>query len=171
MIDGSEVRVRDGVAVNGAAATRWCSVAEAAQELGVPERAIYRRIATQSLRARRDEQGALLVCLDSGAAPEPAVSRLSLLEDHDAGLTPDRARVLTEFASGLLEPLVSRLAQQEAIIREQAEELGRLRARAELTGETDERLAPAFARQLSELAAIREEIESLASRRRWWPFG
>lgn len=158
------------MAVEEAAPERWLSVAEAASELGLPERAIYRRIATQALRARRDERGALLVCvsdLDRGLERDASVP----LPDERLPLTPERARALTQFASGLVEPLVSRLAQQEAIIREQAEELGRLRAKIELAEDTDERLAPAFARQLAELAAIREEIEQLARRRRWWPFG
>lgn len=158
------------MAVEEAATERWLSVAEAANELGLPERAIYRRIATQSLRARRDEHGALLVCVDDYGREENDAPRLTVPDERIA-LTPERARALTQFASGLVEPLVGRLAQQEAIIREQAEELGRLRAKIELAEETDERLAPAFARQLAELAAIREEIEQLSRRRRWWPFG
>jgi hypothetical protein len=162
------------VAVNEATAGRWVSVAEAAGELGVPERAVYRRIATQALRARRDEQGALLVCLDDpgpGPTAEPSSPRLALQGERGVGLTPERARALSEFATGLLDPLVGRLSEQEAIIRDQAEEIGRLRARQELARESEDRLAPAFTRQLAELAAIREEIEQLSRRRRWWPFG
>ena len=166
------------MAVNEAIAGRWMSVAEAATELGLPERAIYRRIATQGLRARRDESGSLLVCLVEGAAgPEPADPGQSPTlavhneRDRGLGLTPDKARALTEFATGLVDPLIGRLAQQEAVIREQAEELGRLRARTDLARDTDDRLAPAFTRQLAELAAIREEIEKLSGRHRWWPFG
>jgi hypothetical protein len=166
------------VAVNEAAtAGRWVSVAEAATELGLPERAIYRRIATQSLRARRDEQGALLVCLDDPAAEggrrpaDEGNGRLALQGERGTGLTTERARALSEFASGLLDPLVTRLSEQETIIREQAEEIGRLRARQDYARETEDRLAPAFTRQLAELAAIREEIERLGSRRRFWPFG
>ena len=164
--------MNDGVAVNEISASRWCSVAEAAAELGVPERAIYRRIATQALRARRDEQGALLVCLEDSLAEVTSGRLISAVTiERETSLTPERARALTEFASGLVEPLVSRLSQQESVIRDQAEELGRLRARFELAGETEDRLAPAFARQLAELAAIREEIEGIGSKRRWWPFG
>jgi hypothetical protein len=158
------------VAVNEAVSGRWCTVAEAATEMSVPERTIYRRIATQTLRARRDESGALLVCLDGGAEVEPAASRPSAPDAREFGLTVDRARALTEFAGALMEPLVERLSQQELVIRTQAEELGRLRARAELASEVEERLAPGFARQLAELAAIREEIETLNTRKRWWPF-
>ena len=167
------------MAVNEAAtAGRWVSVAEAATELGLPERAIYRRIATQSLRARRDAQGALLVCLDDSSTtddgrrtPENGNGRLALQGERGTGLTTERARALSEFASGLLDPLVTRLSEQETVIREQAEEIGRLRARQDYAQETEDRLAPAFTRQLAELAAIREEIERLGSRRRFWPFG
>jgi hypothetical protein len=162
------------VAVNEATAGRWVSVVEAATELGLPERAIYRRIATQVLRARRDEHGGLLVCLDGDAGDqvvEPSNPPLSVQAERGLTLTPERARALSEFATGLLDPLVTRLSEQEAVIREQAEEIGRLRARQDLAQETDDRLAPAFTRQLAELAAIREEIERLANRRRWWPFG
>ena len=161
-----------GVAVNEATAGRWGSVAEAAGELGVPERAVYRRIATQVLRARRDEQGGLLVCLDDEPGPgEPGGASVAARPERGVALTPERARALSEFATGLLDPLVNRLSEQEAVIRDQAEEIGRLRARQDLARETEDRLAPAFTRQLAELAAIREEIEQLASRRRWWPFG
>lgn len=154
------------------ATDRWLSVGDAAAELGLPERAVYRQIATQALRARRDERGALQVCLDeaAGVAPE-GLPALAVQEDHQTALTPERARALSELASGLLGPLVGRLAQQDAVIREQAEEIGRLRARHEQAGEAEDRLAPAFARQLAELAAIREEIEQLTNRPRWWPFG
>jgi hypothetical protein len=96
---------------------------------------------------------------------------LAVQGDRGLSLTPDKARALTEFATGLVDPLMSRLSEQEAIIRQQAEELGRLRARDDVARETNERLAPAFTRQLAELAAIREEIEKLGGRRRWWPFG
>ena len=159
------------VAVNDVATGHWCSVAEAANQLGLPERAVYRKIATQMLRARRDERGALLVCLDDQAPAGSDTVGLAPRQEHTAALTPDRARALTEFASGLMDPLVARLAQQEAVIREQAEELGRLRAQLELSSDTERRLAPAFARQMAELAAIREEIERLVDRPRWWPFG
>src|SRR5919202_5070612 len=109
------------------------SVAEAATELGVPERAIYRRIATQVLRARRDEQGALLVCLDEegggldSSSPHPVAP-----PERGLALTPERARALSEFATGLLDPLVTRLSEKEAVIRDQSEEIGRLRARQDL---------------------------------------
>jgi len=159
------------VAVNEVATGRWFSVAEAATRLGVPQRAIYRGIATQALRARRDSHGVLLVCLDDQTRLASQTNGVVQEVTPNSALTPDRARALTEFASGLMGPLVSRLAQQEAIIREQAEELGRLRARMEGASETENRLAPAFARQIAELAAIREEIERLADRPRWWPFG
>lgn len=166
-------RRREPLAVNEATADRWISVAEAASELGLPERAIYRRIATQAMRARRDDSGGLLVCVDEGATAdlEPPSARLAVQGDRGLSLTPDKARALTEFATGLVDPLMSRLSEQEAIIRQQAEELGRLRARDDVARETNERLAPAFTRQLAELAAIREEIEKLGGRRRWWPFG
>lgn len=164
------------MAVNETAAGRWVSVAEAATALGLPERAIYRRIATQAMRARRDEQGALMVCLDDSVddarrAPDPGGSRLLAAGDRTGALAAERVRALGEFASGLLDPLVSRLTEQETVIREQAEEIGRLRARQEVARETEDRLAPAFTRQLAELAAIREEIERLGARRRFWPFG
>lgn len=130
------------------------------------------------MRARRDEQGALLVCLDGvqpadGNANGGVVTRtrVGLLDERDSALTPERARALTEFATGLLDPMVGRLAQQEEVIREQAEEIGRLQARLEIqVNDPTEKLAPAFARQMAELAAIREEIERLSSKRRWWPF-
>ena len=154
------------MAVHEAAIGRWFSVAEAAAELGVPERSIYRRIATQALRARRGEEGGLQVYLEE-ARPEPASSSsLKVPMERETVLTPERARALTEFANGLLSPLVARLAEQEAVIREQAAELGELRAR----GNVEDRLAPVFARQMAELAAIREEIEHFGKRRRWWPF-
>jgi hypothetical protein len=147
-------------------------VGEAAAELGLPERAVYRQIAAQALRARRDERGALQVCLDETAsALSDQTSILAAQEERQTALTPERARALSELASGLLGPLVERLAHQDTVIREQAEEIGRLRAHGEQVGEAADRLAPAFARQLAELAAIREEIEQLASRRRWWLFG
>lgn len=161
------------MAVDQTAVESWCSVAEAATRLGLPERAIYRQVATQVLRARRDESGALLVCLDDEfEQPEaPATDRLAVKRQAETALTPERARALTEFASGLLNPLVSRLAQQEEVIREQAEEIGRLRSQIEIASESDDHLAPAFARQMAELALIREEIERLSVRPRWWPFG
>jgi hypothetical protein len=40
-----------------------------------------------------------------------------------------RAEAMATYTRSLLEPLVARLAEQEAIIRDQAEELGRLRER------------------------------------------
>jgi hypothetical protein len=166
--------VNDGVALNEpVAGGRWCSVGEAATALGMPERAIYRQIATHGLRARRDAQGALQVCLDgeSTAAPPGAFPTIPTSPPRETGLSPERARALTEFATGLVEPLVGRLGQQDQVIREQAEELGRLRAKLELLGEGGEHLAPHFARQLAELAAIREEIEGISRKRRWWPFG
>jgi hypothetical protein len=147
---------------------RWLSVAQAATELGLSERLIYRQIATQTVRARRDEEGALQVLLEDGLPHDKISPGLTLPLGEDEALTPSRARALTDFATGLMQPLVSRLAQQEKVIREQAEELGRLRARTEL--EADSRVGPALEHQLSELAAIREEVEHLGSRRRWWPF-
>lgn len=164
------------MAVNEAVAGRWVRVAEAVTALGLPERAIYRRIATQAMRARRDEQGALLVCLDDSwtdearRSVEHGSSRLPVAGERGA-LTAERVRALCEFATGLLDPLVTPLTEQEAIIREQAEQIGRLRARQDFVRETEDRLAPAFTRQLAELAAIREEIERLATRRPLWPFG
>lgn len=166
------------MAVNETAAIgRWVSVAEAATALGLPERAIYRRIATQAMRARRDEQGALLVCLDDSSSPDarPTMDlgspRLPAQGERGGALTAERVRALGEFATGLLDPLVRRLTEQETTIRAQAEEIGRLRARQDQAQETEDRLAPAFTRQLAELAAIREEIERLGSRRRFWLFG
>ena len=166
--------MNDGVALNEPpAGSRWCSVGEAAAALGLPERAIYRQIATHGLRARRDAQGSLQVCLEAQAAPVPigAPPPAPTKTSTDTGLIPERARALTSFATGLVEPLVSRLSQQDEVIREQAEELGRLRAKLELLGEGGDHLAPHFARQLAELAAIREEIEGINRKRRWWPFG
>ena len=48
-------------------------------------------------------------------------------------LAPDiqRAEAMASYSRSLLEPLVARLAEQEQIIREQAEDLGRLRAELE----------------------------------------
>ncbi len=48
-------------------------------------------------------------------------------------LAPDlqRAEAMARYSRALLEPLVARLAEQEQIIREQAEDLGRLRAELE----------------------------------------
>jgi hypothetical protein len=147
---------------------RWLSVAQAATELGLSERLIYHQIATQTFRARRDEEGALQILLEAGQPHDETSTGLTLPLEEEEALTPSRARALTDFATGLMQPLVSRLAQQEKIIREQAEELGRLRARTEL--EADGRVGPALEHQLTELAAIREEIEHLGRRRRWWPF-
>jgi hypothetical protein len=158
------------VAVDQTATGHWLSVAAAATELGLPERAVYRQIATRRLRARRDERGALLVCLDGETPVVPGYASASPFAERETLLTPDRARALSEFATALMDPLISRLAEQEAIIRSQSEELGRLRSRDSLLEETEARLAPTLTRQLAELAAIREEIELLGTRRRWWPF-
>jgi hypothetical protein len=158
------------LAVNGTATGRWCSIAAAAAELGLPERVIYRRIATQTLQARRDRRGALLVYLDEQDRTETGGVSTPSLDQREMLLAPDHSRALTEFATGLMNPLVSRLAEQESVIRAQAEELGRLRARADAQVETEDRLAPTLDRQMAELAAIREEIMRLGTRRRWWPF-
>jgi len=50
-----------------------------------------------------------------------------------------RAEAMANYTRSLLEPLVARLADQEAIIRGQAEELGHLRAELEYTGEAPKR--------------------------------
>jgi hypothetical protein len=156
--------------LNDAGSSRWLSIAEAAGELGLSEPAIYRYIATHTLQARRDQEGTLRVLFEDGMElPEPVRARPTHDELDETALTPSRARALTEFATGLMEPLVTRLAQQEAVIREQAEELGRLRGQAELS-KAEERRAPDLARQLDELATIRQEVERLSRRRRWWPF-
>jgi hypothetical protein len=157
------------MALNEADASRWLSIAEAANELGLSEPAIYRHIATHTLQAQRDDEGMLRVLLEDGTElSEPARGRPNQDQDETA-LTPNRARALTDFATGLMEPLVSRLAQQEAVIREQAEELGRLRTRAELAKE-QQRPAPDLADQMAELTTIRQEVERLGKHRHWWPF-
>jgi hypothetical protein len=157
------------MALNDADASRWLSVAEAANELGLSEPAIYRHIATHTLQAQRDDEGMLRVLLEDGLELSEPIRGRPTHDQDETTLTPNRARALTDFATGLMEPLVSRLAQQEAVIREQAEELGRLRTRAELAKE-QEGLAPDLARQVVELATIRQEVERLGKQRRWWPF-
>ena len=158
------------MAVNGTATGRWFSIAAAATELGLQERAIFRQIATQKLQARRDRRGALLVYLEEHDQNEAGCVSTPSLDQREIVLAPDCSRALTEFATGLMDPLVSRLAEQESVIRAQAEELGRLRARSDAQQESEDRLAPALTRQMAELAAIREEIMRLGTRRRWWPF-
>jgi hypothetical protein len=54
--------------VNDSVDGRRCNLAEAAGQLGLPERAIYRQIATEALRARRGQFGSLLVCFDGATA-------------------------------------------------------------------------------------------------------
>jgi len=69
-------------------------------------------------------------------------------------LAPDlqRAEAMASYSRSLLEPLVARLAEQEQIIREQAEDLGRLRAELEHA-----RVAPTARHQTA--TAARETAE------------
>jgi hypothetical protein len=53
-----------------------------------------------------------------------------------------QAEVMATSTRSLLEPLVARLAEQEAIIRDRAEELGRLRERVAVSEQPDPEPAP-----------------------------
>ena len=69
-------------------------------------------------------------------------------------LAPDiqRAEAMASYSRSLLEPLVARLAEQEQIIREQAEDLGRLRAELEHA-----RVAPTARHQTATAANLTAE--------------
>jgi hypothetical protein len=109
---------------------------EAAAALGISLNTLRRRIDAGQVRAERVSR------------PQGHVWRVYLDADHRAdqraeqGATQDagstlpqppgdilRAEAMATYTRSLLEPLVSRLAEQERTIREQAEELGRLRER------------------------------------------
>lgn len=175
MIDASQEQAEQagGPASEAAAAPvaqRWVSVSQAAMELGVPERVVYRRVATQALRARRAEDGSLLICPDGPVGPETAVDPVPR-DTGVAAVVAEPTRALVELAQSLVTPLVGRLAEQEETIRLQAEELGRLRAQVEAANAARARLAPLLDTQARELTTLRTQVERLvAARRRWWPF-
>ncbi|MCC7105555.1 MAG: hypothetical protein IT307_10465 [Chloroflexi bacterium] len=163
MIDTSQL-----TAGQSPADRHWLTVSQAALELGVPERVIYRRVATQTMRATRAPDGALLVAPDASA---PGQAGLELEAVDPNSIAQDRTRSLAEMAGSIVEPLVNRLAQQEETIRQQAEELGKLRAQVEVASAARARLAPLLETQSRELAALRSEVERLSTpRRSWWPF-
>ncbi len=115
-----------------------CTLQEAAAVLGVSLNTLRRKIRSGEVAAERVRR------------PQGYVWRVELPEDQPAGQqsagtlpleapgtlqqqAPDlqRAEAMASYSRALLEPLVARLAEQEQIIREQAEDLGRLRAELE----------------------------------------
>ena len=113
---------------------------EAAGILGVSLNTLRRRIEAGQVRAERVErpQGHVWrVHLDgvqdadrpagqnaAGTLPQDAPSTL---QQTPAELM--RAEAMAAYTRSILEPLVARLAEQEAVIRDQAEQVGSLRAR------------------------------------------
>ena len=108
---------------------------EAADVLGVSLNTLRRRIAAGQVRADRIQrpQGHVWQVYLDGAAPCRDGSGGTVQRDG-AGTVQQppadlmRAEAMATYTRSLLEPLVARLAEQEQIIREQAEQIGSLRA-------------------------------------------
>ena len=117
--------------------------------LGINPTTVRRRIKEGKLRAARVErpQGyTLRVLLDDAELPRqqvdpprstctcahlgPASSTLLAPADHQ------RAEAMAAYNTALIAPLVARLAEQEQIIREQAEQVGALQARVQVQDDT-----------------------------------
>ncbi len=121
---------------------------EAAAVLGVSLNTLRRRIAAGQVRADRVQrpQGHVWqVYLDDAA---PCRDRADGTVQRDGAGTVQqppadlmRAEAMATYTRSLLEPLVARLAEQEQIIRSQAEEVGALRA--QLAAAEDRLHAPA----------------------------
>lgn len=104
---------------------------EAAAALGISLNTLRRRIEAGQVRAERAErpQGHVWrVYLDGGqhAGQEAAQEAPSTMQQPPGDVL--RAEAMATYTRSLLEPLVERLAEQERIIRDQAEALGGLRA-------------------------------------------
>jgi excisionase family DNA binding protein len=113
---------------------------EAAAVLGISLNTLRRRIAAGQVRAeraRRPQGHVWRVYLGTDERSEQHAEQHAEQEaEQDAGSTLQepptdvlRAEAMATYTRSLLEPLVNRLAEQERTIRDQAEELGRLRER------------------------------------------
>lgn len=113
---------------------------EGAAALGISLNTLRRRIATGQVRAERAgrPQGFVWQVHLDGAAPSQDGANETVQRDrpgtvHQPATALAQAEAMATYTRSILEPLVARLAEQEVIIRDQAEAIGRL----------EERLAPA----------------------------
>jgi hypothetical protein len=110
----------------------WTSIEDAAARLRVTTRTLYRRLSRGYLQRRTGPDGRLEVWVPvtPGADVSPDTSRQA-----EAGDRAGRAIVLAErlnlAVAQQVGPILEQLAAANAIIREQAEELGQLRERLE----------------------------------------
>lgn len=105
-----------------AEAGAWLSVRSATAQLGLSERTFYRR----GFQKREVGGGQVEYWIPGGVA-ELAVDRLPPPLDPTEAALALYARV-EELAAARQAPLLTQLAVKDATIREQAEELGKLRA-------------------------------------------
>jgi excisionase family DNA binding protein len=108
-----------------------CTLQEAAAALGVSLNTLRRRIRSGEIRAervRRPQGHVWRVYLpgEQPAGQHSSQNSAGTLQQPPADI--QRAEAMASYSRSLLEPLVARLADQEQIIREQAEEIGRLRS-------------------------------------------
>jgi hypothetical protein len=94
----------------------WLPRSEAAVALGIKERTLARWKQQGRVETRVSEHGRVLFYVP-GAVP-------GHVPEHDTAMVPH-----PEALAALLAPAMARHAEQEAIIRQQAEEIGMLKAR------------------------------------------
>jgi len=92
----------------------WLHRREAAAALGIQERTLARWKQQGRVETRHDEHNRVLFLVPEANGHVPV---------HDTAMTPH-----PEALALLLAPAMTRQAEQEAIIRQQAEEIGLLRA-------------------------------------------
>jgi hypothetical protein len=108
----------------------WVSIDDAAARLRVTTRTLYRRLSRGYLQRRTGADGRLevWVAVTSSADVSPDTSRQA-----ETGDQAERAIILAErlnlAVAQQVSPILEQLAAAHATIREQAEELGRLRER------------------------------------------
>jgi hypothetical protein len=116
---------------------------EGAAALGISLNTLRRRIASGQVRAEQVQrpQGFIWQVYLDGAAPSHEGANETVQRDRPGTVQQPptalmQAEAMAAYTRSLLEPMVSRMAEQETVIREQAETIGRQSAELERAAAT-----------------------------------
>lgn len=109
----------------------WLPLRPALAHLGIAERTLYRRIDRGELRTQKDGPRLLVWCAGAEPIEADATPDRQIVAHAPADVALALYQRVEELAAARQVPLLARIDEKDATIREQAEEIGRLRERLE----------------------------------------